>query len=161
MEHESSVLDQLDSNLSVAEILDMAIEFERTAVAFFSALIPKVGPRLRGLVEELAEEEEHHYLRFKMLQDDPAMLIQLTQRVIPPSSHQRFSAAIALPELGANPTDREVLQYAIDREQSAADQYGALAAQLAPGPLRSLLELLAYEELKHKQALEGIYAQLV
>ncbi len=156
-----NVLEQLEDKQSVAEILDVAIEFERTAMEFFTSLIPSASPRLRGLIEELAEEEEHHYQRFQMLKDDPTMLMQLTQRVIPPVSQERFQAAIEFPQLGDNPQDQDVLEYAIRREQAAAEHYALLAEQIETGPLRSLLQLLAHEEAKHKHTLESIYAQLL
>jgi rubrerythrin len=63
--------EKLQSKKSLAEILDVAIEFERTARDFYRDLLPKVSKQIRYLVQELAEEEQRHYDLFKELQARP------------------------------------------------------------------------------------------
>ncbi len=151
----------LRSKKSIAEILEVAIEFERTARDFYSELAPKVSKRIRYLAEDLAKEEQRHYSLFTELRARPDIEEQLKELVETPASDSRFSDAIQLPELGDIPDDQEVLQYALGREQAAMEQYKALAESTSPGPIRDLFSYLADEETQHKLELEKLYYEVV
>jgi rubrerythrin len=66
-----------------------------------------------------------------------------------------------VPDLGKNPDDQTVLQYALMREQAAMEQYTALAESTPSGPIQDLFQFLANEETKHKNELEAIYYEVV
>ncbi|MCB1728495.1 MAG: rubrerythrin, partial [Gammaproteobacteria bacterium] len=68
---------------------------------------------------------------------------------------------IHLPDLGDNPDDQAVLQYALGREHAAMEQYRELAETTAPGPVRELFVFLADEETQHKAELEKLYYEIV
>ena len=151
----------LKSKRSIGEILDVAMEFERTARDFYADLVGKVSKQLRYLAEELSEEEQRHYDLLKELRERPGLEDQIGQMVEVPASDGRFSDAVHLPKLGDEPDDQAVLQFAMGREQKAIEQYSALAEVTDPGPIRELFEFLANEELQHKAELEKIYYETV
>jgi len=74
---------------------------------------------------------------------------------------RKFYDGIHLPELGENPDDQEILQYAMMREFIAMVQYSELAEKSAPGPVRDLFQFMANEEIKHKNDLEALYYQII
>ncbi|MCU7814913.1 MAG: ferritin family protein [Candidatus Thiodiazotropha sp. (ex Lucinoma kastoroae)] len=160
-EGHSSGYERLQSKKSLAEILEVAVEFERTARDFYTDLIPKVSKQIRYLVEELAEEEQHHFDLFSKLKSRPDIeqLIQLMVDI--PASDQRFSDAIHLPDLGEKPDDQAVLQFALGREHAAMEQYRSLAESTDEGPIKELFLFLANEETLHKNQLEKLYYETI
>ena len=146
---------------TLGEILDVAIEFEQTARDFYSGLIPKVSKQLRYLVEELAEEEQRHFDLFSEIRARPDLESQIGEMVETPASDARFTDCVHLPELGDNPDDQAVLQFALGREHAAIEQYTALAKSTPSGPIRELFIFLADEETLHKNELEKIYYEVV
>ncbi len=160
-EEKSSGYEQLQSRKTLAEILDVAIQFERSARDFYTALAPQVGKQIRYLVQELAEEEQRHFELFSQLRARTDIEEQLQVMVQTPASDSKFSDAIQLPQLGETPDDQEVLQYALGREQAAMEQYRSLAESTPPGPIRDLFSFLADEETQHKTELEKLYYEVV
>ena len=146
---------------TLGEILDVAIEFEQTARDFYSALVPKVSKQLRYLVEELAVEEQRHFDLFSKVRARPDLEAQIGEMVETPASDARFTDCVHLPELGDEPDDQSVLQYALGREQAAIEQYSALAETTPDGAIRELFIFLADEETQHKNELEKIYYEVV
>ena len=157
----SSDYEKLQSKKSLAAILEVAIEFERTARDFYCNLIPKVSKQIRYLVQELAEEEQRHYDLFNQLKAHPDIEQQIETLVETPTSDKRFSDAILVPNLGEEPDDQSVLQYALGREHAAMEQYRSLAQNTAEGPIRDLFSFLANEETLHKNQLEKLYYEIV
>lgn len=152
---------KLKAQKTLKEILEVAIEFERTARDFYQDLVPKVSKRIRYLVEELAEEEQEHFDLFTQLARNPEVEAQIQHKVATPVSDSRFSDCIHLPDLGESPDDQSILQYALGREQAAMEQYTALAESTEPGPIKDLFVMLAKEETLHKQELEKVYYEIV
>ncbi len=155
------IYEQLKGKRSLAEILDAAIAFELAARDLYAGLIPNVSKRLRYLVEELAQEEQHHFELFSELRVRSDIAEHLSDMVVIPASDRRFSDAIHIPELGNKPDDQSVLQYAMGREHVAMEQYRALAESTADGPIKDLFSFLADEETKHKNELETLYYSIV
>lgn len=154
-------IERLKSKTTLKEILEVATEFERTARDFYTALAPKVRKNIRYLVEELSEEEQGHYDLFTALAARDDIVEQLKAEIERPVSDHRFSDCIQLPDLGDNPDDQAVLQYALMREDAAMQQYHALAQRTPPGAIHDLFLFLANEETKHKLELEKIYYETV
>ena len=153
--------DRLKSRTTVREVLEVATEFERTARDFYRDLTGRVSKRIRDLVEELAEEEQRHYDLFSALAERDDLGDTLAEAVERPASDRKFSDCIQLPDLGENPDDQAVLQYALMREHAAMEQYHALAGTTTPGPVHELFRYLANEETKHKTELEKLYYELI
>lgn len=160
-EGHSAAYERIRSKKTLQEILEVAMSFERAARDFYAALVPKVSKNLRYLVEELAQEEQNHFDLFSELANNPAIEKQLHDRIQVPVEDHRFSDYIQLPELGDNPDDQTVLQYALGREDAAMRHYRELAASTQPGPIHDLFEFLANEETEHKRDLEKTYYKMV
>lgn len=150
-------IQRLQSKTTLKEILEVATEFERTARDFYTDLIPKVHKSIRYLVEELAAEEQEHYDLFTQMAARDDLEQQLKAEVERPASDHKFSDCIHLPDLGEQPDDQAVLQYALRREHAAMEQYHALAQGTEAGPIHDLFLYLANEETKHKNELEKLY----
>ena len=152
---------QLKPLTNLKDILAVAIDFERTARDFYTDLIPKVSKNIRYLVEELAEEEQQHFDLFSQMAQRKDLEEALKAEIERPASDRKFSDCIHLPDLGENPDDQAVLQYALMREHAAMEQYTALAESTAPGPVQDLFLYLAREETEHKNQLETLYYEIV
>ena len=157
----SGAYERIRSKKTLKEILEVATSFEKAARDFYASLVPKVSKNLRYLVEELAEEEQHHFDLFSKLAENPDIEAQIHDSIQTPVEDNRFSDYIQLPDLGDNPDDQTVLQYAIGREDAAMKQYRELADSTEPGPAHDLFEFLANEETEHKRELEKTYYELV
>lgn len=153
--------DRLRNSKTLAEILETATSFEKTARDFYRDLAPKVSKRIRWLVDELAEEEQRHFDLFSELLKRDDITEQIQARVATPAADTKFSDGIHLPELGEKPDDQTVLQYALGREHAAMEQYRELAGSTDPGPIRDLFAFLAHEETQHKAELEKLYYEIV
>ncbi len=152
---------KLQACSTLKEILQQATEFERTARDFYAELSPKVSKRIRYLVDELVIEEQAHYDLFTELADDPEVAEQIKLEIMTPPGNKRFSDCIQLPDLGDNPDDQTILQYALGREQAAMDQYNSLAENTPEGQLKDVFTFLAQEETEHKNDLEKLYYEVV
>ncbi|QLQ32572.1 MAG: ferritin family protein [Candidatus Thiothrix singaporensis] len=153
-------IERLKSKTTLQEILEIATEFERTARDFYTALA-KVRKNIRWLVDELAEEEQRHFDLFTGLAERNDIDEQLKAEIERPVNDHKFSDCIHLPDLGEQPDDQAVLQYALMREHAAMEQYHALAQSTQPGPIHDLFLYLANEETKHKNELEKVYYEVV
>jgi len=154
-------VETLRSKTTLREILEVATGFEASARDFYKDLTPKVSKRIRYLVEELADEEQSHFDLFSALarRDDVAEQVKI--EIERTASDSKFSDCLHLPNLGENPDDQAVLQYAMGREHAAMSHYGELAETTPPGPIRELFQYLASEETKHKLELEKLYYEVV
>ena len=150
-----------NDKVSLQDILNVALEFEQTARDFYTALIPKVSKKIRYLVEELAEEEQQHYDLFSEMAARKDLRKQLKVEVKRPTHDHKFSDCIHAPDLGENPDDQTVLQYALMREHAAMEQYRSLAQGTKPSAIHDLFLFLANEETKHKNELEKLYYEIV
>jgi rubrerythrin len=153
--------DRLLGSKTVAEILETATSFERSARDFYRDLSPRVSKQIRWLVDELAQEEQRHFDLFEELMQRNDLEEQIRARIATPAADHRFSDCIQLPQLGDKPDDQSVLQYALGREQAAMEQYRELAETTPPGLIRDLFAFLADEETQHKAELEKLYYEIV
>jgi rubrerythrin len=153
--------DRLTGLTTVKAIMDTATQFEVVARDFYTALIPKVTKNLRWLVEELAVEEQGHVDLFTKLAADPGVTAVMEEKIARPVADGKFSDCVQTPDLGPDPDDQAVLQYALLRETAAMEQYAELALTAPEGPLKTAFVFLANEEAQHKEELEKIYYQVV
>lgn len=146
---------------TVRQIMDTATQFEIVARDFYTALIPKVSKNFRWLVEDLAKEEQGHVDLFSKLAADLEVIAAMEQTLARPAADSKFSDCVQTPDLGDNPDDQTVLQYALLRETAAMEQYAELAETAPEGPLKTAFAFLANEETEHKLELEKVYVQLI
>lgn len=161
IEGASESYERIGAKKTLGEILEVASAFEESARDFYRDLIPKVSKNVRWVVEELAEEEQHHFDLFSELARRTDIEQQTKAEVVVPVTDGGFSDAIHLPDLGERPDDQAVLQYAMGREHIAMEHYRALARSAEPGPIKDLFAYLANEETKHKQELEKLYYEII
>jgi rubrerythrin len=154
-------VETLRGKTTLREILEVATGFEAAARDFYQDLTPKVSKRIRYLVEDLAVEEQSHYDLFHALAQRDDLAEQVKIEIERTASDSKFSDCLHLPNLGENPDDQAVLQYAMGREHAAMSHYGELAETTPPGPIRELFQYLASEETKHKLELEKLYYETV
>ena len=154
-------IDVLRHTTSVQEILEVANSFEASARDFYTALIPKVSKRIRYLVEELAAEEQGHFDLLAALSTRTDLAEQVKMQIERPASDSKFSDCIHLPNLGDNPDDQAVLQYAMGREHVAMTHYTELAKTAPTGAIQALFQFLASEETTHKLELEKLYYEII
>jgi rubrerythrin len=154
-------MERLRSSKTIGEILETAMSFEKTARDFYAGLEGKVSKPIRELVRELAEEEARHYALFDELSKRDDVHARVADLIAAPANDHKFSDYVHLPDLGEQPDDQSILQYAMGREHAAMEQYAALAEELPEGPIRDLFRYLSQEELAHKAELEKKYYALV
>ncbi len=154
-------VDKLRGKTTLREILEVATSFEASARDFYTGMIPKVSKRIRYLVEELAAEEQTHYDLFSALARRADIAEQVKAEISRTATDSKFSDCLHLPDLGQQPDDQTVLQYAMGREHAAMTHYGELAKTAPAGPIRDLFQFLASEETKHKLELEKLYYETV
>ncbi len=151
---------RLSQQQSLDEILETAMGFEQTARDFYTDLSDRVGKSLRGLVQNLADEEAEHYNLFMLLRERKDIQQHIGEKIKTPPSDREFTDYTRLPELGDQPTDQQVLSYAMGREQAAMQQYTTLAREAPPGPIADLFQYLANEEQEHLKKLERQYYEI-
>ena len=154
-------IDRLRGKTTLSEILEVATGFEASARDFYRDLTPRVSKRIRYLVEELAAEEQVHFDLLTALAQRSDIAEQVELEIQRTASDSKFSDCLHLPDLGEQPDDQAVLQYAMGREHAAMSHYGELADTTPDGPIRDLFTYLASEETKHKLELEKIYYEVV
>jgi len=154
-------IERFRGKTTLREILEIATGFEASARDFYTALTPKVSKRIRYLVEELAAEEQLHFELFSAMAQRSDIAEQVKLEIERTASDSQFSDCLHLPDMGEQPDDQTVLQYAMGREHAAMQHYGELAETTPPGPIRELFQYLASEETKHKLELEKIYYETV
>ncbi len=156
----SASYQRLSQQQSLDEILETAMGFEQAARDFYTDLFDRVSKPLRGLVQTLADEEAEHYNLFMLLRERSDIQQYIGERIKTPASDQEFSDYTQLPELGDQPSDRQVLRYAMGREQAAMQQYTTLAREAPPGPIADLFQYLANEEQVLLKKLEKQYYEI-
>jgi len=154
-------IEKLRSKTTLREILEVATSLEASAHDFHTALTPKVSKRIRYLVEELAAEEQKHGALFGALAQRGDIAAQVKIEIERTASDSKSSDCLHLPDLGDNPDDQAVLQYAMGREHAAMSLYAESANTAPAGPIKDLFVYLAGEETKHKLELEKLYYETI
>jgi len=142
-------IETLARQRTVADLVNSAIRFEAAAEAFYMQLLGQVRAELQPLVAGLVVEEREHQARLRHLIDSGELIAELRVRLDAPSSMSEFEAMELAPELPSNPSDDDILDYAMAREQVAAEHYAALARSADSPILRETFAFLADEESQH------------
>lgn len=125
-------------------------------------LAAALGERLEvGLRHHAGIAHEHASGELPALSARTDLAEQIKIQIQQPASDSMFSDCLHLPNLGDNPDDQAVLQYAMGREHIAMTHYTELAQTAPEGPIRELFQFLASEETSHKLELEKLYYETV
>jgi rubrerythrin len=144
------------------EILRQAIRFEEESYALYT----NAGKAAQmadavTMLQTLAEQELAHKRKLQRLQEEGVADLAPT---IKTSEAQdiRLAEYLQIPSALDEEADlQDVLLVAMQREKSTREFYVGLAELTDDGPAKALFDLLAEEELQHKNWVESLYEKLV
>ena len=139
----------LAQQTTVRELIRTAMRFEWTAFRFYTDMVGRVRAELHPLLAELAEEEQNHHDHLQDLLGRDDLVAEFQTSLQAPDTAVRFESLIGDPELPAEPSDDDILEYALAREEAAAAHYGRLADTAGSEALRRAFAYLRDEEISH------------
>jgi len=144
------------------EILRQAIRFEEESYDLYTGAAANTSiADVRVMLEDLAQQELLHKKKLQKLQLDGvselAPVVNTSE-----AKDLRLADHLQIPsELDEDADLQDVLLLAAKREQNTGDFYTKLAGLTSGGAARNLFDLLAEEELQHKNWVESLYEKLV
>ena len=145
-------------DLKVSEVLDKAIQREEEAYFFYMDILDKIeDKRVRETIEWIANEEKKH----------KAFLINYREGRYGPDSlrmsdvvHYKIAEHQEEPEIAKDMSSEDVFLVASHRELKSYTFYTELAEVHPRGETREMLLKIANEELRHKEKMEYLYANV-
>ncbi|KPJ77796.1 MAG: rubrerythrin [Deltaproteobacteria bacterium SG8_13] len=140
---------------SIEEILQFAIEKEEEAAAFYNDVAsqePFSGARETFL--DFAREEEKHAALLRDFEGSKEKITEYKLKWVPDIKRSDYLVDMVY-EKGMHYAD--ILRLAMKREEKALALYNELQAKTDKDDYIRLFKVLAQEEAKHKQFLEGMY----
>jgi rubrerythrin len=147
----------VDNPLSIEEVLQIAIQREIEAFDLYSdAAAGASNAALRKALLEMAEQERGHRVK---LENVAAGNVRWAVRMAKAQTvtDLRLSDHLEGGTLEPNAGYQDILLFAAKREKAAHDFYKAMAALVDDALIQNIFEMLANEELKHKNRLERMY----
>ncbi len=141
---------------TVAEILDMAIQREEVAYDFYMDIHHKVDDTsVKDTVEFIAGEELKHKAFLVSYKEGKygADSLRLADVV-----EYKLAEYLEEPEISQTSSSEEVYLVAAPREGRSHQFYLELANMHDDSELKTMLQKMANEELKHKEKMEYLYA---
>ncbi len=146
---------------SVEEVLKLAIEREIEAFDLYSNAAKSTNnSAIQQAMEEMAEQERGHRIKLENIAAGNvrwAIRRSRTERV----TDLRLSDHLEGGSLDPNADYQDILLFAAKREKAAHEFYKAMTEMLDDPLIQNVFEMLAAEELKHKNRLEKIYEEVV
>jgi rubrerythrin len=148
-----------DQDITLLDAIKIAMEAEKKAAAFYTDAAQKTETLGRGLLEQLAEFERHHY----------AILVKLEQSLRSQGTFIDYEGReLAFPAPSEVQTTAEpnkmsmmgIITTALEIETEAERRYRALAERTSDPAGRSMFERLAKEESNHHRILREAYTSL-
>ncbi len=150
-----------DINEAIESILERAIKIEEDSYNLYTGAREMVkSEHTRSWLDELAGYELEHKAKLE------GLLVGDVERAIKESQREKVIDLKIGDYLVAQPLDtdsdfQDVLLVAIKREQATHDFYASMADLMDTGTIKNLFDLLAQEELKHKNNVETFYEEMV
>lgn len=146
---------------SIESILKRAIRWEEDSYNLYhNALALAKNPQTREWLKELADWELTHKAKLEgLLKGDLNWAVRKSKRE--KVNDLKIGDYLVATPLNENSDFQDVLLVAMKREESAHDFYASMTELVEEGQARSLFELLAKEELKHKQLVEKYYEEYI
>jgi len=141
---------------TVAEILDMAIQREEVAYDFYMDIYHKVDDAsVKDTVGFIAEEEKKHkaFLVSYKAGQYGADSLRMSDVV-----EYKLAEYLEEPEISKTSSSAEIYLVAAHREGRSHQFYAELANMHDDSELKTMLQKMANEELKHKEKMEYLYA---
>lgn len=144
------------SDKTVSEIIDLAIQREEEAFAFYMDMYGKVSESaVKDTLEYIAAEEKKHREFLVRYRDGGYGVDSL--RMNDPIDY-RIAEHLNEPEVTPEMRSEDVYLVAAHREHRSHAFYSDLAGLHTDGELNEMLLKIASEELKHKEKMEYLYA---
>src|SRR5512136_358407 len=146
---------------SVQAVLDRAIEEERESSALYTTLAKAVkNAAVRARLQELADMERGHKTRLEEVKAGNVRWA-IRRSKAEPVSDLRLTDHLEAKPLDANADYQDVLLSAARREKAAHDFYVAMGEMVDDQLVKSIFEMLASEELRHKYEIEKTYEEVI
>jgi rubrerythrin len=145
---------------TVEGIIQRAIQIEEDAYTFYTGASEMVKlPHVQDMLKELAGEEVKHKEKLEEL------LAGGTEQIVAMGEGRKIEDLKLADYLVPQPLDegatlQEVLILAMQREKNAHDFYNLMAG-LASEAVKDLFQILAQEELEHKNKVETLYDDII
>ncbi len=146
---------------SVEAIIKRAIVLEEESASMYTAAACGIkNAPLRKRLEEMAEQERGHKAKLEeILTGNVRWAIRRSKSEAVPDL--RLSDHLEAKPLDANADYQDVLLTAARREKAAYDFYQAMGEMVDDKFVKSVFEMLASEELRHKYEVEKTYEAVV
>ena len=148
-----------EKDLTLVDAIQIAMEAEKKAAAFYADAAQKTETLGRELLERLAEFERHHYDILAKLEQslrDQGTFIGYEGKELTfpaPSEVQTTAEPDKMSMMG-------IITTALKIEEEAEKRYNALAEQTSDPAGQSMFKRLALEENKHHKILKDAYVNL-
>jgi rubrerythrin len=148
-----------EQDITLLDAIKIAMEAEKKAAAFYADAAQKTETLGRGLLEQLATFERHHYAILakleQSLRDQGAFIGYKGEDMTlsAPSEVQTTAEPDKMSMMG-------IITTALKIEEEAEKRYNALAEQTSDPAGQSMFRRLALEENKHHKILKGAYGSL-
>jgi rubrerythrin len=140
---------------SIEAVLQYAIEKEEEAVAFYEEVAQQESfAGAKKTFEEFAAEERKHAALLRDFESNKEKIEGYKLKWIPDMKRSDYMVDMEY-EKGMHYAD--ILRLAMKREEKALALYNELQAKTDQEEYIQLFKILAQEEAKHKQFLEGMY----
>ena len=159
----------MNAYTSVDAVLERAIEIEEESVELYTTLAGSArNAPVRARLEELAEMERGHKAKLEQVRaGNINWALRRSQAAL--VNDLRLTDHLEAKPIDASADYQDVLLAAAKREKMTHDFYLAMGEQVddavddavANATVKSLFEMLATEELRHKHLLEKIYEEVV
>lgn len=148
--------------MTVEEILRKAIQGEDESYTLYTDALNLVqAEHIKELLRELAQEELGHKAALeKMLATPDQLQWQVQKLKSTPIEDYKIGDHLVARSLGPDSTFQDVCIFASKKEQQSYELYRDLAMQ-SEGEVRDLLEVMAKDELRHKNLVESWYEEVV
>ena len=144
--------------MTIENVLEKAIQKEIEAQELYSDLQEKIEDEAaRNILQQLTKvEKKHEELLRRYQQGELGEGVLEAGHVI----DYRITEYLKQPEISPDMKLDEVLLLASNREKTSYEFYLVLAGAHPMGPVRTLLEDLASQELEHKHKVEYLYNEV-
>jgi rubrerythrin len=141
---------------TISMIIDVAIEREERAYAFYQELSGKVKDiTAQETLQFLSDEEKKHkeFLQKYRQGDYGAESLRMTDVV-----DYKIAEYLAKPDIQKNMDSKDIYLVAAHRELNSYNFYKSLADLHPDGSVKTMLLRMANEEKKHKEKVEYLYS---
>ena len=140
---------------SIENAIQFAIEKEREAAAFYRQAAEQESIAVnKNVLEDFAKEEDKHEQMLINFSADPEAIAQYQFRKITDLKRADYMVEI---DFKPGMTYYSVIRIAMKLEEKANKMYTKLAESAEKEDMTNIFQILAQEEMKHKNKLETIY----